>query len=394
MHNPKPMATKLQAARLSMGWSQVHTIARLEREADLQGLPVANRASLKQMLSSWENGHNQPDDRYRQLFRAVFGRTDRELGFSGQLPHTNVTTLHVPTAGIELVEYFRSVFDQHLRADNLLGPHLLVDVVEAQTRLLDKQLPSALGATRGQLAALACQYNEFCGWLHQDAGDLEAAELFSDRAMEVAVELDDPSRLAYVLMRKCNIAIDQNQPQRAVGLATGAMNHLQQVPVRVRALVMAQAARAHAANGDAYMCAKLLESAHAEVSHRNADADDNLASYCNEPYILMEGAGCWALLDMHDKAAPIFKQGLANWPQIQRRDRGLCMSRLAASLAAQGDIDAAVATGVEAIAVVKTAISARSLGELENLRRRLAPWRRSDSRGDVVRLNAELSTLI
>jgi hypothetical protein len=41
---------------------------------------------------------------------------------------------------------------------------------------------------------LSCRYNEFAGWLYQDAGDPDTAMMFSDRAMERALALDDSTK--------------------------------------------------------------------------------------------------------------------------------------------------------------------------------------------------------
>ncbi|HEX5994591.1 MAG TPA: hypothetical protein VFY84_05560 [Jiangellales bacterium] len=89
------------------------------------------------------------------------------------------------------MDYFRSVFQQHIRADNLMGPRHLVDMVRAQAALLDELLPGARNEVRADLL-LACRYNEFAGWLYQDAGDPTSAMLYSDRAMDYAMAIGGP----------------------------------------------------------------------------------------------------------------------------------------------------------------------------------------------------------
>lgn len=143
---------------------------------------------------------------------------------------------HAPSVDAETVDYFRSVFEQHIRADNLMGPHHLVDVVRAQAALLDQILPDAKNEVRDSLLVLACRYNEFAGWLYQDAGDPPSAMHFSDRAMDYALTIGDLTEVAYLLMRKSNIASDLGGFDRAIGLSTAALRDAQRVSPRVRAL--------------------------------------------------------------------------------------------------------------------------------------------------------------
>src|SRR3954454_21179095 len=184
-------ATPLQAARLELGWKQTQTIRALQRAAADEGVSIASERSLKTMLSRWENGHDTPDHVGQRLLCRVYGQSVEELGFVG----ANAEGLVVPrlstTVGPEMVHYFRNVLTEHLRADNLMGPHHLVDVVRAQTALLDQMLPAARSAVRRDLLSLAFRYNELAGWLHQDAGSPECAMRYTDRSMDYALEMGE-----------------------------------------------------------------------------------------------------------------------------------------------------------------------------------------------------------
>jgi hypothetical protein len=59
------------------------------------------------------------------------------------------------------VDYFGAVLLQHIKADNLMGPHHLVEVVRAQTKLLDEILPRANSSAHADLLELAYRYNEY-----------------------------------------------------------------------------------------------------------------------------------------------------------------------------------------------------------------------------------------
>ena len=370
-------ATPLQRARLELGWKQSRVIALLTAEAQKQGIQIAAPASLKTMLSRWENGGGQPDSTYQRLFCAIYQRDEDDLGFTDATSAGAGLPAVAPTLDAETVDYFRAVFEQHVRADNLMGPHHLVDVVRAQAALLDDILPNAKREVREDLLVLACRYNEFTGWLYQDAGDPVNAMSFSDRAMDYAMALGDPMAVAYLLMRKSNIASDLGSHDRALGLATAALRDGSKISPRVRALALSQQARAYALRGSKSECARSLDAAMREVTRPGADADD-IAPYCTPAYIAMQAATCWADLNAPSRAIPVFEKALATWPVFMRRDKGLCLTRLATAHASQGDKARACQVGHQAVKTVRSATSARALWELRRLRERLAPWRRDE----------------
>lgn len=127
--------TDLKAARLALGWKQSRVLAELAEQAKRDGVAIAGPASLKTMLSRWENGNGRPDATYQRLFCRIYDREPEELGFPGSAKRS--TGRAAPVVSRDTVEYFEAVFQQHVRADQLMGPQHLVDVVRAQAELLD-----------------------------------------------------------------------------------------------------------------------------------------------------------------------------------------------------------------------------------------------------------------
>jgi tetratricopeptide (TPR) repeat protein len=375
-------ATPLQAARLEIGWKQTQTIHALRRAADEEGLPVATAQSLKTMLSRWENGQECRDSQYQRLFCRVYGRTPDELGFLREDPEAVVLPRVAPAVGPEMVEYFRNVFTEHLRADNLMGPHHLVDVVRAQSALLDHMLPSSRGDVRQELLMLAFRYNEFAGWLYQDACNPEHAMRYTDRSMEYALEIGELREISYVLMRKADIAADLDNPDRVIGLTEAALRDPSRVLPRIRALILRLRGRAYARRGSTGECARALDTAYEDVL-RPYDAPDDLTAYCTPAYIGMEAANCWSKLGRFDSAIATYERSLQAWPIPLRRDQGLCLARLATAYAGREDIEQACTTGRQAVDVVRSATSSRALNELQRVRVRLAPWRRHAEVSDL-----------
>jgi tetratricopeptide (TPR) repeat protein len=379
-------ATRLQAVRFELGWTALRAI----HELRLAGAR-ASANSLKTMLSRWENGHGGKDPETIRLFCQAYARTPEELGLARDDSDTLVQAIRVvPSVGPEMVTYFRNVFGEHLRADNLMGPHHLVDVVYAQASLLDQMLPNAIGQVRRELLTLAFRYNELTGWLCQDAGNPERAMRHTDRSMDYSLELGGQREMSYALMRKADIAADLGKPDRVIGLTDAALRNPKEVPPRLKALVFRLQGRAYAELGNADECARAIDAAQTEAS-RPYDSPDDLTAYCTPSYIGMEAAVCWTRLGRFDPAIATYERSLAAWPESMRRDHGLCLARLASAYAGREDVDRACVTGRRAVEVIRTATSSRALVELQRARIRLAPWRRH---AEVSDLNDRIRTLI
>ncbi len=251
--------TLLKAARVARGWSQARLIYELERQALVDGLTVPGRDSLRSMISRWENGRVMPDEIYRSLLTQLYGLSDIDLGFvSGtawMLPtppgaRPAVVPLRARAAGPELLDYLDHVFDDCARTDNVAGPRYVGGTVSQQLAMIDELCPEAHGSTRDGLLARGARYAELAGWLNQDAGNLEAALYWSDRAMEYAQVLGDPRLTSYILMRKSNVTGDARQAGRALGLAEAALRHSDRLTPRLRAVALRQQAVAHALSGE------------------------------------------------------------------------------------------------------------------------------------------------
>jgi tetratricopeptide (TPR) repeat protein len=371
-------ATELQQARLDHGWTQADVIRELLRHAAIARTPIAKPDSLKTMLSRWENGAHISAP-YPELLGQVFRCSTNRLGLSPdakRTPARRQSTFRVtPRLDLDTVSYFRNVLTEQQRADYIMGPHHLIDVVRAQTVLLDQLLPHAHGPIRLQLVDLACRYNEFAGWLYQDAGDPETAMAFSDCAMDYALEIDDANEISYVLMRKANVAVDLRKPDRAIGLTDAALRDRSKLSPRIRALILGQRARAQAALGTLSNCSKTIEQAYQEVSRPFTDVE-RFATYCTPAYLAMEAASCLVTLGQYDAAVPIYERSAATWPSdYQRRDQGLCLARLTVAYIGNSDIAGACRSGTQAVELVASATSTRALRELDAVRTRLLPWR-------------------
>jgi transcriptional regulator with XRE-family HTH domain len=381
---------RLKQARTEAGWSQSQLIAAMKRAAPRFEIALPGIDSLKTNIRRWENDHVAPGAEYQQILRTVFGMTNVELGFSTPAdidPFIHTLPFRLSAEG---VTYFQNLLQEHIDADNLIGPHAVRRLVEHEAHQLNIAVRDARGRLRADVVKMGIRYFELLGWLQQDSGCPSIAMSSTDRARDLSEELNDPVLKAYLLMRKSNIATDSGDSATAVALADAALATAPGSAPRVRALALRQKANAHAALGDLGECGRAIDHGLAQLQRPMADGDQ-IASYCTEPYVAMEAASCWRRLREPHRAVQAVHDLSATWPERSRRDHGLYLARVASVHAAVDDIEQACSVATEAIRIAEVTRSARTIGELSRLRRQLEPVR---SHSGVSLVRAAVASLV
>jgi tetratricopeptide (TPR) repeat protein len=365
--------TQLQAARRAEGWSQARLLRIMKALAPQADIRLPGDESLKTELSRWENGHKLPDPCYRKLFRMIYGLTDEELGFStgGEVATPRLT---LPTLDHPVIDYYEAMLREHYRADAQMGPRYVLPIVEQQVRTLVPLLRELRGADRTSAIDLACRYEEFLGWLYQDTGQPEQALTWTARAYDLGLEVRNPQRTGYLLMRRSNIVSDTGDAAQALALADAALREHPGARGSTRAVMLRQRAQASAALQDPLGCASAIDAAFEALEIR--EDEPSPAPYCTVQYVAMEAGMSWLTMKRPDRALAAFSEASGVWPETSRRDQGLFMARLALVHAVNGDLDQACRAGQEALALAKLTGSARTLVELRFLRQHLRPRRR------------------
>lgn len=187
--------------------------------------------------------------------------------------------------------------------------------------------------------------------------------------MDYAEELGDAHLTSYVLMRRSNIATESGYAAQGLGLANAALRRSSELTPELRAVALRQRANAYALTGEEGDCRRALDEAMVEVLSIDEDAPNRLATYCTPSYIEMEAAHSWVRMGRGDRAIETYTVGLSDWPKQQRRDKGLCAARLSSVHASMGEFEAAGRTGLDALNLVRSAPSARSLAVLRDVSR-------------------------
>jgi len=192
------------------------------------GIKLPVRSSLRTLLSMFENGHRPVPALYRPVLRELYRATDEELGWDKARQDLYPVPPALPSdppedPSPEILAYLSNVLAEHIKADMLVGPRYLVPAVQSQLPLIDRLCQASRGADRAKVVAVGARFAEFCGWLYQDSGQPDSAVFWTSRALDYALELNDPQLIAYVTMRKSNIATDYGSPGHGLGLANAAL---------------------------------------------------------------------------------------------------------------------------------------------------------------------------
>lgn len=387
------MSALLRDARHSRGWSSARLRRELAMAAGRLDVPVASDASLRVLISRWENGHATPDPVNRLLLQEVFDLDVESLGLADdkESQRTDVTALVAHTArraGVSaaVVTYFDRQLAEHTRFDNLAGPNFVLSTAVGQLHQVEKL--AASGAT--ELVELAARYGEFTGWLQQDLGnDAEALRLTS-RAVDFAEMAGNGELTTYNRMRKANVLMAVGDLHLAGTTAQKSLKesiehfpHLVPVCLRQQALTAARLKDEHGAR-------EAIERA-VNLTQATIDASDVLSPYCTTSYVQMEAALCLLLLRQPAAAEEACNLALAAWPDELVRDRTMCQVRRGIALVELREFEEACRAAMLALDGVRSAPSGRALHMLRVIATRLRPLGRNTSVRELTEALAEVA---
>jgi hypothetical protein len=190
----------------------------------------------------------------------------------------------------EALEHLRRYWHVLVAADNLFGPAHALGAVHAQLALIEGLMPDSAGSTRRALLGLGAQYAESAGWLWEDAGRLEQAAVWTNRALEWAHAAGDAQLVAWALFRRSQQTAADRDTARTLGLVEAARRTTDGLPGPMRAALAQQAALGLAMDGDEHGCHNRLDEAldFAAADDVRGDASHGHGSFCTASYIEIE----------------------------------------------------------------------------------------------------------
>lgn len=248
----------LRAARVARGWSQSEAAQQLATHARAAGAAVAAPASLKTLLSRWENGHALPEPQYRTLLGELYDRAPAELGIAG--PADDAAAADAPgrlraalaaaaAVGRSGLALWWEQLSVAMRLDDELGAAGSGELVRAQVEQLDETLAHTADPTDREAVAAVLAWAAVLAGAHElDRARPDAAWRRYDRARSAAREARLPAAVAAAAAGQAAALVDVGDAAAAVALVD-ATEPL--VPGHARIRLDAARGVAGAATGDA-----------------------------------------------------------------------------------------------------------------------------------------------
>ena len=276
----------------------------------------------------------------------------------------------------EWVANLREQWHLLVKTDNLFGPRHALRDVHDRLDLIGHLLTLTRGDLRREVAGLAAQYAESAAWLHEDAGEIDSAGEWANRAMGWAHEAGDRVMLAWTLFRRSQQAAANRDAGATIGLAHAAQRDDAALSGPMRAALLQQEAHGYALDGDNGMAMQKLDEALAwAATDTTGDARSGHGSFCTESYLELQRASCWLTLRQPRRAVEVFDRTLPTLPAVYRRDRGVALGRFAAACVAIGEPEHAATLAHEALSIARSAGSDRAEREVQAVGYRLESCR-------------------
>jgi tetratricopeptide (TPR) repeat protein len=274
----------------------------------------------------------------------------------------------------------------YVQADRLVGSAALLLPLRSHIVTVERACEVARGQDRTGVLQFASRFMEFCGWAHQDAGDLDCAMQWASRALDYAVELGDQRTIAYTLMRKASIATEAGLPGHGAGLSSAALVRSDALTPRLKAVILRQRAHASAALQEPVEASRDAEAAVTEAVAGVSQEEEDRAPYCTPGYAAMEAGAVHLRLGDPATALTVLEPSCSQWSDpTQVRDHALSLARLAEAYAALGERDQARTAAEEALTAAAGLASRRVTGELAGLANKLTAWADDSGTAAILR---------
>ncbi|WP_433169894.1 helix-turn-helix transcriptional regulator [Kribbella sp. CA-247076] len=428
------MENRLQAARSARGWSQAALFHQLVKTAEDAGDHLPGWASIRQLISRWENGHASPDHYYTKLLCKVYGTSAVALGLAsagasgdpkfalqiganlGQTIDTVTTlwehdverreflrtslfvgygltggqgllqTAGSPTntsrlsgtvrVGMSDVEMLQDLAAAYRRSDNRSGGGA---VREKLVRTLHHEVAPLLrrgrydAATGKALVTVAAEMTQLAGWMAYDSGMHGLSQKYLTQGIALAREAGDEALAGEILAAMAHQATYLGQGQDAVQYAQAAAvsgHRSGQQHLVAEAAVLE--AQGLAQLGASADVAATLSRAERELDKADRLSGPTYLAYLDEAYLSAKFGHVFRELGDGTHTVRFAERSLDMVPGFER-GRVFNLTLLAQGQARLGDIDQSLTAGTEALRLSAEMQSTRVHHYLREVASLLAP---------------------
>lgn len=268
---PEDIGARLRRERQARGWD----VPDMARALRVQG-HASEHESLVRQVRHWEKTGNI-GEKNRFLYVAAFRLPYDDLfGDRGLNPdeRERVRLAVARPARIDagVVDALAGVLAVQRRTEDVVGSGLMIAPVDGQLQTIEHLAREARGPVRPSLINVAAQWAQFAAWLYANTRNLATGETLMRRAIEWAVEADDPDLISETTSCLGNIAWLRGEVGATIGLSQAAIRH-GRFPGQV-AISSVQEARGHAAIGELDEAERLLDQADEYAERERARLDE------------------------------------------------------------------------------------------------------------------------
>jgi hypothetical protein len=387
---------RLQLVRAGMRWKQSRLLVALEAAAHKLGMDIPPRASLKTMVSKWENGAPMSAG-CRRLFCEVYGMTEADLGFhdADTAPAPSPASLNdldawqladaltrssitLPT----LAEMEQAVYGYAGRYPTTPPAELLPPVTRQMTRIRQVIAQPQPLAIRRRSVALLGILSGVAGQLALDLGRHDHADGMFRVGQLAADESEDADLAAWIAPTRSIGPFFAQQYVTTADLLAGAQRHADRASShRRRAWTAALHARALAAAGQHRDALAALDRAH---THITAATDPPNGTDFFDQHRLDGLAGeCHLLLGESAPAAAYLGRALTQRAAADAKGRALLTLDLAACRIIDNERDEAAQLVYAALDRAHGALVRPILDRARAVRADMARWTPSPALTDL-----------
>jgi tetratricopeptide (TPR) repeat protein len=391
---PGLRSRELKVIRAAAGKRQIDLLVALEAAGRHLKIEVAPRASLKRMVSGWENGAPMSAD-YRRLFAFVYGLSEADLGFIPRAEEQPPAPLGADLDPWELVdaltqssiapptlaEMERTVLGYAARYPHTPPAELLPLVSRQMTRMKTAISRPQPIAVRRQSVALLGVLSGVGGQLALDLHQPDRADGMFAVGRLAATEAEDADLAAWVFATQSIGPFFAQDYQAAAELLAEAERRARaSSSLRRRAWIAAIHARALAAAGSRAQALAALDRAHQDIGAatdpaRGTDFFDaaRLDGITGSVYLLLRET---------EQAEQYIRRALDHRSPADLKGRALLTLDLAAARVIDRDCDEAGRLISDALDLSADAMVRPIIDRAQAVRHHMAGWH-GDSRSDL-----------
>jgi hypothetical protein len=236
--------------------------------------------------------------------------------------------------------------------------------------------PFSNKGVRDAMFSAAAQVAYLAGWKSHDAGLESHAQRYYLQACDLARESDTPAHEAYILRILAHHALDVGRRDHVTELAEEAWRLVKDHgDPQTLSLFALNLARAYAAVGDSRRCARWLLNAEALAAKPIESEPPSWAALGGTPEarLASQRARTFTALGRHADAEPLYARATNRWgPTSHPRIRALDLYALGRAQALQGHLEQACHTWSEAVPMLRSVRSARTIRALSDIHATLA----------------------